>query len=268
MLQHAPTAAGKRYVAIALHIAHQKGEEAVVNLARTWLQSLFLRMMALGIKDAHVQPSSSQTPTLHRTEEQTESSTRSDLKTCLQQREQHRCAITRAFDSARGFELMRSQDIPPGSSFQYMAAAHIIPFVLDDFRDDNSHEVVRDIVILRVLFRLLLTCNIHRHRLRPLPRKFPDVPNKHTTRMLAQGHLFSNGQGSADVEFRALPGIEAPDPELLRIHAAFAQVLHLCGAADFMNEHYRFDEGDVTLFMHPTEDFGRQLSARLAVLAF
>ena len=43
MLEYSPTAAGKHYVVFALHIARGNGAEAVVCLAKAWMQSLFLR---------------------------------------------------------------------------------------------------------------------------------------------------------------------------------------------------------------------------------
>jgi hypothetical protein len=42
MLKHAPHPLGRRYVAICLHIAHQKGEDGVVNAAKAWLDNLLL----------------------------------------------------------------------------------------------------------------------------------------------------------------------------------------------------------------------------------
>ena len=42
MLKHAPHPLGKRYVAVCLHVAHQKGEDGVVNAAKAWLDNLFL----------------------------------------------------------------------------------------------------------------------------------------------------------------------------------------------------------------------------------
>jgi hypothetical protein len=42
MLKHAPHPLGRRYVAVCLHIAHQKGEEGVVNAAKAWLDNLLL----------------------------------------------------------------------------------------------------------------------------------------------------------------------------------------------------------------------------------
>ena len=42
MLKHAPHPLGKRYVAVCLHVAHQKGEDGVVDAAKAWLDNLFL----------------------------------------------------------------------------------------------------------------------------------------------------------------------------------------------------------------------------------
>ncbi len=42
MLEHAPHPLGQRYVAVSLHVAHQKGEDGVVNAAKAWLDYLLL----------------------------------------------------------------------------------------------------------------------------------------------------------------------------------------------------------------------------------
>ncbi len=42
MLEHAPHPSGRRYVAVRLHIAHQKGEDGVLNAAKAWLDNLLL----------------------------------------------------------------------------------------------------------------------------------------------------------------------------------------------------------------------------------
>ena len=42
MLEHAPDGLGKRYVAIALHIAKGKGEAGVIDVGKAWLEHLFL----------------------------------------------------------------------------------------------------------------------------------------------------------------------------------------------------------------------------------
>jgi len=42
MLEHAPHPLGKRYIAVALHIAHNKGGDMVVTAAKAWMDNLFL----------------------------------------------------------------------------------------------------------------------------------------------------------------------------------------------------------------------------------
>ena len=42
MLEDAPHPLGQRYVAVTLHIAHQQGEDSVVNAAKAWMDNLFL----------------------------------------------------------------------------------------------------------------------------------------------------------------------------------------------------------------------------------
>jgi hypothetical protein len=42
MLEHAPHPPGKRYVSVALHIAQEKGEDTVVDVAKAWMDNLFL----------------------------------------------------------------------------------------------------------------------------------------------------------------------------------------------------------------------------------
>lgn len=42
MLIQAPSESGKRYVAVALHIAHTKGGNAIVEVAQAWMDHLFL----------------------------------------------------------------------------------------------------------------------------------------------------------------------------------------------------------------------------------
>ena len=42
MLEHAPNPPGQRYVAVTLHIAHEKGEDTVVDVAKAWMDNLLL----------------------------------------------------------------------------------------------------------------------------------------------------------------------------------------------------------------------------------
>lgn len=95
MLEHAPHPLGQRYVAIALHIAHRKGQDAVVDLAKAWLDYLFLPsqfltsyyLLELTRRDhlvltmsrkTRTEPSGSQTPTIDTTLQHIEGADRSE----------------------------------------------------------------------------------------------------------------------------------------------------------------------------------------------
>lgn len=138
MLKHAPHPLGKRYVAVCLHIAHRKGVDGVVDAARAWLHNLILPMLAITKADKTA-PANSQTPTIETTMLQTEGASRKDqsaLRASVGCREQHHCAISKAFDKAMARTLEEPGDsdtIPPAVSQQRMEAAHIIPFSLNNF---------------------------------------------------------------------------------------------------------------------------------------
>ena len=94
MLKHAPHPLGRRYVAICLHIAHQKGEDGVVNAAKAWLDNLLLPSLLVYLFPLRLRttsasvfalsrykktwPASSQTPTIVTTMEQGDSVTPDD----------------------------------------------------------------------------------------------------------------------------------------------------------------------------------------------
>ncbi|KAF9028878.1 hypothetical protein BDZ89DRAFT_1065773 [Hymenopellis radicata] len=268
MLNYAPTPAGRRYVAIALHIAHHKGGDAVVNVAQAWLHHLFLMMRTLSKLSHKVESSGSQTPTIDDTIIQIEKASRvdqPDLRDKLCVRESFRCAITRSFDTKRAEELIdqgKSNEIPPDTPQRRMEAAHIIPFLLNNFKDSTLLDSARTWDMLRTL-------SFGRFAFYFDKDAFPDNLNKYKVRMSRHGRLLSNGRAEADVEFPTLQasGIDPPDPEFLRIHAAFTKVLHLSGAADVMDRLERETESGIPLHMHPTYDFAQDISRRLAVLA-
>jgi len=97
MLKHAPHLLGQRYVAVYLHVAHQKGEDGVVNAAKAWLDYLLLpsSFVRLSIylhlltpdgsvlatsKAMKTEPSSSQTPAIGTTMQHIESASREDQR--------------------------------------------------------------------------------------------------------------------------------------------------------------------------------------------
>ncbi|KZT63938.1 hypothetical protein DAEQUDRAFT_770143 [Daedalea quercina L-15889] len=173
-----------------------------------------------------------------------------------------------------------------------MAAAHIIPCLFNQFSNDDCSDEGHEAALTWDMLRSWTSIDIDRLtgsnintpangiymttvELRAFGRfkfyfdkdAFPTTPNKYKVRMLAAGRVLSNGQDSTDVEFRALPGIEPPHPDYLRIYAAFAKVLHLCGAVDLMDRYNQSNQGGTILPIHPTEDFEAQLSAKLAIVA-
>ncbi|KAJ7494928.1 hypothetical protein FB451DRAFT_1387040 [Mycena latifolia] len=60
--------------------------------------------------------------------------------------------------------------------------------------------------------------------------------------------------------------LEPPNPEYLRIHASFAQVLHLSGAAELLEELRRDAERMEMLHLNGHVDFGLALASHLAAL--
>ncbi|KAJ7799932.1 hypothetical protein B0H14DRAFT_3885845 [Mycena olivaceomarginata] len=243
------------------------------------------------------EPTSSQTPTIDTTVQHIEGADRSEqakLRDLITEREQHRCAITGAFDLSFVTELLqqgREQEIPDVPQLR-MEAAHVIPFLLNDF--DNNPGVTLQIkdaartwdmlqswtnVDFRKLVgskinspanAIFMTAEEHHsfgryHKLTSL--QYPDSPNKYQARMVQSGRRFSNGKVSTDVQFREVGGIDPPDPQFLKIHAAFSRVLNLCGAAEYLESVERNAESGMTLRMDGTTDFGSLLLCRLPIAA-
>ncbi|TFK41559.1 hypothetical protein BDQ12DRAFT_389414 [Crucibulum laeve] len=100
--------------------------------------------------------------------------------------------------------------------------------------------------------------------------QYPDSPYKYKAHMTRNRYKLSNGQASADVQFRnpVESGIDAPDPDLIRVHAAFAKVLHLCGAAEYVDSVERDAEVVGCLRQDGSTDLGVLLMSRLAVTAY
>jgi hypothetical protein len=88
--------------------------------------------------------------------------------------------------------------------------------------------------------------------------------------MPRRGITLSNGSREVDVEFRTREeesSIEPPSPEYLKVHAAFAKVLHLCGAAEYIESVERDAEMEGTLRLNGETDFGSYLQSRLVLVA-
>ena len=75
----------------------------------------------------------------------------------------------------------------------------------------------------------------------------------------------SNGLSEMDVEFRTLEAssVEPPNPEYLKVHAAFSKVLHLCGAADYVESVEMDADIEGTLRPDGETDFASYLQSKL-----
>jgi hypothetical protein len=87
--------------------------------------------------------------------------------------------------------------------------------------------------------------------------------------MARDGYRLTNGQVSADVEFRTLEnsGVEPRNPEFLRVHAAFVKVLNLCSAAEYFESVERDVGRSGALRLDGGTYFALLLMTRLAIMA-
>ena len=88
--------------------------------------------------------------------------------------------------------------------------------------------------------------------------------------MVRAGKRLSNGLSEMDVEFPTLEAssIEPPNPEYLKVHAAFARVLHLCGAADYIESIERDADMEGTLRLDGETDFASYLQSKFPIVAY
>jgi hypothetical protein len=88
--------------------------------------------------------------------------------------------------------------------------------------------------------------------------------------MTRPGMRLTNGLDEVDVEFPTLEEstVEPPNPTYLKVHAAFAKVLHLSGAAEYIEKVERDAEMEGTLRLDGETDFGSYLQSKIAVVAY
>jgi len=88
--------------------------------------------------------------------------------------------------------------------------------------------------------------------------------------MTRKATRLSNGSREVDVEFptREESSVESPNPDYLKVHAAFAKVLNLCGAAQYMGSVERDAEMEGSLRLNGETDFASYLQSKLATLAY
>jgi hypothetical protein len=289
MVKDAPHPSGQRYIAVCLHIAHQKGEDGVVNAAKAWLDHLLLPMLATS-KAIRTDPSSSQTPTIADTLAHIESASPNDqhvLRAKVAHREEYYCAITKYFDFNRAVQLGKENRIGeiPAQPIQRMEAVHIIPLQFNHKLKITSPDIKDAACTLdmlqawtRIDFEALvgqktnsptntiyMTKNEHlkfeKFELYLDKDAYPDTPNKYKARMTRPYLLLE-----VDVLFRTLEesSVEPPNPQYLKVHAAFAKVLHICGAADVQFVE-RDDETEGTLCLNGGTDIGSSFGSRITV---
>jgi hypothetical protein len=85
------------------------------------------------------------------------------------------------------------------------------------------------------------------------------MPRSHTR--------LSNGLHEVDVEFPTLEEstVEPPNPTYLKAHAAFAKVLHLSGASQYIESVERDAEMEGTLRPDGKMDFASYLRSKIAI---
>jgi hypothetical protein len=85
--------------------------------------------------------------------------------------------------------------------------------------------------------------------------------------MSQEGRFLSNGSIEVDVEFPTLEvsTVEPPNPVYLKVHAAFAKVLHLSGAAEYIDSVERDAEMEGTLRLNGETDFASYLRSKLVL---
>ena len=83
--------------------------------------------------------------------------------------------------------------------------------------------------------------------------------------MIQEGTYLSNGSREPDVEFPTLEesSVEPPNPEYLKVHAAFCKVLHLCGAADYVASVEMDADIEGTLRPDGETDFASYLQSKM-----
>ena len=71
---------------------------------------------------------------------------------------------------------------------------------------------------------------------------------------------------SFKLEESTVGSVEPPNPYYLKVHAAFAKVLNLCGAAEYMESVEMDVEMEGTLRLNGETDFGSYLQSKLVIL--
>ncbi|KAJ3489409.1 hypothetical protein NLJ89_g11531 [Agrocybe chaxingu] len=265
MMEHAIHAEGKCYVAVVLQIAAKEGADGLIRVANAWMHHLFYPMMIL-FKREEAEPSQSQTLTLdHSTTNLIESTARSCQKSLGEQvtlRERRRCAITGFLDASIADGLTdqaRVEILAQGPvHLAAMAAAHVLPFCFHNFKDSAPNDLSD---AARTWDMLKAWTGIE---LEELVRDKITTPENAILMTVAEHNLF---QREADVQFATDTGIDPPDPTFICIHAAFAKVLDLCGAAEYIEKLESDADRQMASGVRTEKAFAALLKNKLDILA-
>ncbi|KAH7920222.1 hypothetical protein BV22DRAFT_1133239 [Leucogyrophana mollusca] len=260
LLDHAPTTTGQRYTANAIIAASRRaGVPGLVTIATGYYFGLLnpMRTRRRRAVDLYTE----QIPTFDQTVTQLQAATREqgELRKLLLKRDDNRCVVTGHVDYNSPFAL----DHPCG----LVEAAHIIPYSLNDFQGTTSMEssartwdILKNwasIDVQRLAGQrindpsnaLTLTHEIHTFygKFAWCLLEIPNEPHKYKIWTNKRRFLHSSLDVVSFVDHSNTspgnPGIPLPDPILLRIHAALAQVFHASGAGEYMDEHWEDEEG-------------------------
>ncbi|KIY70354.1 hypothetical protein CYLTODRAFT_442037 [Cylindrobasidium torrendii FP15055 ss-10] len=263
MLDYAPSPEGQRWVALNIHAAHfdQTGQTSVLNYGIAVLENLLLPIQAranAAMKEGRPEStaSSGHTPAREDTGLALEAARRkeqADFREKLMARERFRCIITRRISDP--YPLGRSE----ADQYGRLEAAHILPASLN-YNVSTESATTWDMfkhwtgirpqdcageLITRPANGLLLSEREHgalsSFKLWFEPVTSANAPIPNTYKVCLRNFDPSALPVPQQVTFRddqlfQNQLIPPPAPDLLKIHAAFAKVLHACGALELYEQ--------------------------------
>ncbi|KAF8868637.1 hypothetical protein CPB84DRAFT_1928018 [Gymnopilus junonius] len=190
-------------------------------------------------------------------------------------REQYYCAITHFFDSSRAEELVKRQllDEMPEAHQAFMEVAHIIPFELMFNNFEETTPFFKQRNTSKDTFQAWTQIDVNKFAMSSMNTSANTIYMARDRRNFFVQFAFYLDEASPvvpnkykdPVEFPTLAesGIDLPNPEFLKIHAACAKVLNISGIEKYVGS---LEEGaknnDLSLFSR--EDFSALLRFKLA----
>ncbi|TFK45592.1 hypothetical protein OE88DRAFT_1115211 [Heliocybe sulcata] len=275
MLDYAAYDEGRRYVASVLHSV-PRDEATVVRVAQAWVDNMFLPMMVLC--RPRTPAAFSHAPLYDDASSQVETADRTEQNKLREQviiREGRLCAICKAHD-------MLYSDYPDtvlaSTEPALLDVVHIMPLSFNTtstaFKDSaltldmlrhwtglgtEQLNTSRNAIFMTLSYQSLLG----RFKAYFDGSPFPEEPNKYVVRSTDNARLPGVPGSSTVCTFESCGNIQVPSPEYLAIHAAFAKVLHACGAAQQVDKVFNDMEENQVLSSDGGSDIGLYLSSRL-----